>query len=83
MTPFSYPKLELKYCERCGGLWLRPQGGQAVYCAGCAEAIRELPPVGPRGGTTPSGAVQSAYVSLLACVTMLPGVGEALAGACL
>jgi Zn-finger nucleic acid-binding protein len=27
--------IELKYCERCGGLWLRPQGADAVYCAGC------------------------------------------------
>jgi Zn-finger nucleic acid-binding protein len=28
-------ELELKYCERCGGLWLRPQGANRVYCAGC------------------------------------------------
>jgi len=39
-------KLELKYCERCGGLWLRPAGEQQVYCAGCALAMRDmaLPP---------------------------------------
>jgi hypothetical protein len=29
-------QLELKYCERCGGLWLRPVGGGQIYCAGCA-----------------------------------------------
>jgi hypothetical protein len=34
---------ELKYCERCGGLWLRPIGGGQIYCAGCGRAISELP----------------------------------------
>ena len=29
--------MELKYCERCGGLWLRPQGEDVVYCRGCLE----------------------------------------------
>ena len=29
-------QLELKYCERCGGLWLREQGSSMVYCIGCA-----------------------------------------------
>ncbi len=32
-------QFELKYCERCGGLWLRPVGGPQVYCAGCARAM--------------------------------------------
>lgn len=36
--------LELKYCERCGGLWLRPAGGGQIYCRICARAIAELPP---------------------------------------
>lgn len=36
--------LELKYCERCGGLWLRPAGGEQVYCVICARAMAELPP---------------------------------------
>jgi Zn-finger nucleic acid-binding protein len=36
--------LELKYCERCGGLWLRPVGGEQIYCTVCARAIAELPP---------------------------------------
>jgi hypothetical protein len=27
--------LELKYCERCGGLWLRNQSQVAVYCDRC------------------------------------------------
>jgi Zn-finger nucleic acid-binding protein len=29
--------MELKYCERCGGLWLRRQGEDVVYCRGCQE----------------------------------------------
>ncbi len=37
-------RLELKYCERCGGLWLRPTGGGQVYCAACVRAMAELPP---------------------------------------
>lgn len=35
--------LELKYCERCGGLWLRPVGGGQIYCVKCSSAIAELP----------------------------------------
>jgi Zn-finger nucleic acid-binding protein len=35
---------ELKYCERCGGLWLRPAGGEQIYCTVCARAMAELPP---------------------------------------
>jgi len=27
--------MELKYCERCGGLWLRRQGQDVVYCGRC------------------------------------------------
>lgn len=29
-------QLELKYCERCGGLWFRPLGCGEIYCAACA-----------------------------------------------
>jgi Zn-finger nucleic acid-binding protein len=36
--------LELKYCERCGGLWLRPVGGGQIYCTICSRAMAELPP---------------------------------------
>ena len=28
--------VELKYCERCGGLFLRAPGAGIVYCGGCA-----------------------------------------------
>ena len=35
-------QLELKYCERCGGLWLRVRGTQDAYCASCAGAMSEV-----------------------------------------
>lgn len=35
--------MELKYCERCGGLWLRPQGADVVYCRGCQEHMAAWP----------------------------------------
>jgi len=36
-------QLELKYCERCGGLWLRRKGADKTYCAKCAEETAEFP----------------------------------------
>ena len=35
-------ELELKYCERCGGLWLRVRGLPDVYCAPCSTAMSEV-----------------------------------------
>ena len=40
-------RLELKYCERCGGLWLRQRGTGRVYCAACTSEISDFP-VGDR-----------------------------------
>jgi hypothetical protein len=34
--------VELKYCERCGGLWLRRQGEDVVYCDRCRAQIAAL-----------------------------------------
>ncbi|HEV2729286.1 MAG TPA: hypothetical protein VGV15_04575 [Terriglobales bacterium] len=34
--------VELKYCERCGGIWLRAQGESEVYCAGCRVRMAEM-----------------------------------------
>ncbi|HXR18103.1 MAG TPA: hypothetical protein VN777_18055 [Terriglobales bacterium] len=36
-------RLELKYCERCGGLWMRTQGTEDVYCPSCAVEMLDLP----------------------------------------
>jgi ribosomal protein S27AE len=38
-------QLDLKYCERCGGLWLRPHGTDGVYCAACGAYFAERPKV--------------------------------------
>ena len=47
--------LELKYCERCGGLWLRPSAARAVYCPGCTRRLRELPPAAGLVAGRPAG----------------------------
>jgi len=41
MEPFGNDsiQLELKYCERCGRLGLRPKGSDLVLCAACAVAV--------------------------------------------
>lgn len=36
-------QVELKYCERCGGLWLRPQRTEGVYCASCQARLAARP----------------------------------------
>jgi hypothetical protein len=36
-------ELELKYCERCGALWLRPCGDEQVYCAPCTSKMLSSP----------------------------------------
>lgn len=38
--------VELKYCERCGGLWLRQQGTEGVYCSGCRLCLAAMPDPG-------------------------------------
>lgn len=48
-------QMELKYCERCGGLWLRPSGSDVVYCPSCsmimAGIARDPRFLSYRGGT--------------------------------
>jgi Zn-finger nucleic acid-binding protein len=48
-------RFELKYCERCGGLWLRPVGGEQVYCVICARQMAELPPASHEVGRNAIG----------------------------
>src|ERR1700731_1851944 len=43
-------QFDLKYCERCGGLWLRPVGGGQIYCVACGSAMGELPPASRKTG---------------------------------
>lgn len=35
--------VNLKYCERCGGLWLRLQGANGVYCTSCQAILAAMP----------------------------------------
>jgi len=42
-------RVELKYCEHCGGLWVR-EGGAGVYCAKCQARVAELPEVKKKPG---------------------------------
>ncbi len=39
-------QVELKYCERCGGLFLRPQAGEVVYCSRCTADLAARSHVG-------------------------------------
>lgn len=34
---------ELKYCEHCGGLWVRECGAGVVYCENCQPRVADLP----------------------------------------
>ncbi len=36
--------VELKYCERCGRLWLRSKDEEEVYCPGCVPKMAEFSP---------------------------------------
>ena len=35
--------VELKYCEHCGGLWVRERGAGVVYCDNCQPKVADLP----------------------------------------
>ena len=37
-------RLELKYCERCGSLWLREADSAGIYCARCEAAVDRMAP---------------------------------------
>lgn len=44
----SLTRVELKYCEHCGGLWVR-ESGTGVYCKKCEPKVADLPiPKKPR-----------------------------------
>jgi DNA-directed RNA polymerase subunit RPC12/RpoP len=52
-------QVELKYCERCGKLWLRPQGADGVHCASCRVLLAAMPDPGeapPPQSAAPQGA---------------------------
>jgi hypothetical protein len=45
--------VELKYCEHCGGLWVR-ECGAGVYCKNCQATVAELPAPKKSGEAHPS-----------------------------
>jgi hypothetical protein len=42
--------VELKYCEHCGGLWVRECGAGTVYCEKCQPKVADLPAAKTRRG---------------------------------
>jgi ribosomal protein L37AE/L43A len=36
-------RMELKYCEHCGSLWIRERGAGVVYCDNCQPKVADLP----------------------------------------
>ena len=55
MLEIEIVEVELKYCERCGGLWLRPVGSERVYCGTCAPKMADLPGKRPNRVRLPNG----------------------------
>jgi len=43
-------RMELKYCEHCGGLWLRECGAGVVYCPNCQPKVADLPTLKKKRG---------------------------------
>jgi len=43
-------RVELKYCEHCGSLWLREAGAEMAYCEQCRPKVADLPPAKKKPG---------------------------------
>jgi uncharacterized Zn finger protein (UPF0148 family) len=67
-------RLELKYCERCGGLWIRARGTGEIYCPACSVEMLELPAA--RGRRKPRLPVNH-RVELKSCKVLFVVCGEA------
>jgi hypothetical protein len=51
----KYLRVEVKICEGCGALWLRPGVENSVYCSGCVVRMAGFPPpTGKRPGGRPA-----------------------------
>ncbi len=70
---------ELKYCERCGGLWLRPREAAAVYCHACARQMADIARRRLRRQAAANNSAVAAASALL--IFLQPWVEIALGGA--
>jgi hypothetical protein len=79
LATFVY--LQLKYCERCGSLWLRPDGTATPYCPTCEPFLAALPvrTRRPKRAHVPATCVPAALalLSTVADVAQLISVGVA------
>jgi hypothetical protein len=64
-------RFELKYCEVCGSLLVRPCGSQAVYCAWCEVRIGQI---ARRSAPRPDGKGKSKAIlpQLEGCIGIVP-----------
>ena len=55
-------QMELKYCERCGALWLRLTGSDLIFCSPCSVVLAGLARDPrfrePRGSSSRVGAME-------------------------
>ena len=63
--------VELKYCEHCGGLWVRERGAGVVYCEKCQPVVEDLA-VRSKRGRRPSLPVRKSTVVDTQC----PGIAD-------
>jgi hypothetical protein len=40
--PVPFGNMQLKYCERCGNIWVRRSGSNQVLCSSCKQAEASL-----------------------------------------
>ena len=55
-------RVELKYCERCGMLWMRECGSGLIFCNACQPDVTELPILKKRPHTVKLGIGRRAEV---------------------
>jgi len=44
LSPVASVTLELKYCQACGGLWLRLAGSDLIHCPACTRRLASQAP---------------------------------------